>query len=118
VLSATLGITDSIIVSHSVGISQSAGSVREDYSLFFGNGNNLVGIINIGAHNLNHEPGFVAPAADNYHLGPHSAAIDQGINSGVAFDVDGQAREIPASAMDKEGARFVVNRSGSLARAR
>lgn len=37
---------------------------------------------------------------------------------GVAIDVNGQAREIPASALDGEGARFVVNRSGSLSRAR
>jgi len=36
----------------------------------------------------------------------------------VAVQVDGQAREIPAAAVDGEGARFVVNRSGSLSRAR
>ncbi len=38
--------------------------------------------------------------------------------SGVAVDVNGQSREIPATAIDGEGARFVVNRSGSLSRAR
>lgn len=38
--------------------------------------------------------------------------------SGVSVEVDGQAREIPGSAIDGEGARFVVNRSGSLSRAR
>lgn len=38
--------------------------------------------------------------------------------SGVAVQVDGQSREIPANALDGEGARFVVNRGGSLARAR
>jgi cytoskeleton protein RodZ len=38
--------------------------------------------------------------------------------AGVTVEVDGRAREIPASAMDGEGARFVVNRGGSLARAR
>jgi len=38
--------------------------------------------------------------------------------AGVTVEVDGQAREIPAAASDGEGARFVVNRSGSLARAR
>jgi len=36
----------------------------------------------------------------------------------VAVQVDGQAREIPANAVNGEGARFVVNRSGSLSRAR
>jgi cytoskeleton protein RodZ len=38
--------------------------------------------------------------------------------SGVTVEVDGRAREIPASAIDGEGARFIVNRGGSLARAR
>lgn len=36
----------------------------------------------------------------------------------VTVQVDGQSRDIPAGAMDGEGARFVVNRSGSLSRAR
>jgi cytoskeleton protein RodZ len=38
--------------------------------------------------------------------------------AGVTVEVDGQTREIPESAIDGEGARFVVNRGGSLARAR
>jgi cytoskeleton protein RodZ len=36
----------------------------------------------------------------------------------VTVQVDGQARDIPAGALDGDGARFVVNRSGSLSRAR
>jgi cytoskeleton protein RodZ len=36
----------------------------------------------------------------------------------VTVQVDGQSRNIPAGAMDGEGARFVVNRSGSLSRSR
>ena len=38
--------------------------------------------------------------------------------AGVTVEVDGQSREIPESAIDGEGASFVVNRSGSLSRAR
>jgi cytoskeleton protein RodZ len=38
--------------------------------------------------------------------------------AGVGVQVDGQAREIPANAVDGDGARFVVNRSGTLSRAR
>lgn len=38
--------------------------------------------------------------------------------SGVSVEVDGEAREIPANTIEGEGARFVVNRSGSLSRAR
>jgi cytoskeleton protein RodZ len=36
----------------------------------------------------------------------------------VTVEVDGQRREIPAGALEGERARFVVNRSGSLSRAR
>ena len=38
--------------------------------------------------------------------------------AGVTVEVDGQAREIPDGAIEGDGARFVVNRAGSLARAR
>jgi cytoskeleton protein RodZ len=38
--------------------------------------------------------------------------------AGVSVQVDGQSREIPTNAVSGEGARFVVNRSGSLSRAR
>ncbi|HEU5136710.1 MAG TPA: RodZ domain-containing protein [Steroidobacteraceae bacterium] len=38
--------------------------------------------------------------------------------AGVTVEVDGQSRQIPDSAIDGEGASFVVNRSGSLSRAR
>jgi cytoskeleton protein RodZ len=36
----------------------------------------------------------------------------------VAVQVDGQPRDIPSGALDGEGARFVVNRSGNLSRSR
>jgi cytoskeleton protein RodZ len=38
--------------------------------------------------------------------------------AGVSVEVDGQVRDIPANAVDGERARFVINRSGSLSRAR
>jgi cytoskeletal protein RodZ len=41
-----------------------------------------------------------------------------GSSVGVAVEVDGRSRDIPANAVEGEGARFVVNRSGSLSRAR
>ena len=36
----------------------------------------------------------------------------------VTVQVDGKPRDIPAGAVDGEGARFVINRSGSLSRSR
>jgi cytoskeleton protein RodZ len=50
--------------------------------------------------------------------GPGPLRVVLGYAAGVTVEVDGQAREIPANAGDGEGARFVVNRSGSLSRAR
>ena len=38
--------------------------------------------------------------------------------TGVTVEVDGQGRQIPANAVDGEGASFVVNRSGSISRTR
>jgi cytoskeleton protein RodZ len=38
--------------------------------------------------------------------------------AGVTVEVDGQPRSIPGNAADGEGARFVVNRTGSLSRGR
>jgi cytoskeleton protein RodZ len=48
--------------------------------------------------------------------GPLRVVIENA--AAVTVEVDGQRREIPAGALDGERARFVVNRSGSLARAR
>jgi hypothetical protein len=100
-ITGTLGITDSIIVSHSVGISGTGGVVREDYNLLLANGFNTLGTVNIGGHSLGvsvpgGDPRFINPAADNYHLGPLSAAIDRGSDAGIAFDIDGDARPIGA----------------------
>jgi cytoskeleton protein RodZ len=50
--------------------------------------------------------------------GPAPLRVVLGNSAGVTVAVDGQSREIPASAIDGEGARFVVNRSGTLSRAR
>lgn len=41
-----------------------------------------------------------------------------GSAAGVTVEVDGKSREIPEASLDGEGARFVVNRSGSLSRSR
>jgi hypothetical protein len=38
------------------------------------------------------DPAFVSPTAWDYHLRVTSAAIDQGVNAGVATDIDGDVR--------------------------
>ncbi|MEO8063869.1 MAG: RodZ domain-containing protein [Pseudomonadota bacterium] len=49
-------------------------------------------------------------------IGPLRVVL--GNAAGVTVEVDGQSRKLPANAADGEGARFVVNRSGSLSRGR
>ncbi|MCA1554271.1 MAG: hypothetical protein LC737_07835, partial [Chloroflexi bacterium] len=95
-ITGTLGITDSIIVSHNVGISVTRGSGYEDYNLLFGNTTNTFGAVTSGGHDVFLNPQFVNPAADNYHLSSSSPAIDAGTNVGIAFDIDGEPRPIGA----------------------
>ena len=53
-------------------------------------------------HPTTGDPLFVRPASGNYHLQPGSAAIDAGVGSAVATDLDGQPR--PAGAGPDLGA--------------
>jgi hypothetical protein len=94
VYSGTVGITNSIVVSHSLVFSISGGSVYEDYNLFFGHVvNNIVGITS-GGHSLIGDPRFVDPFNDNFHLQFGSAAIDHGVDAGVYTDLDGSPRPV------------------------
>ncbi len=94
VVSGTVGITNSIIASHTVGISQTNGSVYQDYNLFFGNGMTQTGTIAGGSHSLNGNPAFTNSATDDYHVSLGSAAIDMGTDAGVTTDIDGDIRPV------------------------
>jgi hypothetical protein len=96
VLSFTAQLTDTIIANHAIGISNTGGTVTEDYNLFYGNITNTIGVSN-GAHSLNGDPRFVDPAHDDYHLAFGSAAIDRGIDASVYSDLDGNVRPYGAS---------------------
>ncbi|WP_420641886.1 choice-of-anchor Q domain-containing protein [Candidatus Leptofilum sp.] len=90
VMSGTVGITNTIIVSHAIGISQTSGLVSQDYNLFFGNGVNTQGTVSGGANSLTDNPHF----RDSYHLDVGSAAIDAGTDLGVLTDFDGEIRPL------------------------
>jgi PKD repeat protein len=53
-------------------------------------------------NSLSGDPVFVSPALHDYHIGPGSAAIDQGLDSGVTTDMDGEPR--PMQSGDDIGA--------------
>ena len=90
----TLYLTDTLITSHTVAISNTGGTVYEDYNLFFGNVTNTSGSITSGGHSLIGDPRFVDPVNGDYHLRFPSLAIDHGANVGVYTDLDGIPRPV------------------------
>jgi fibronectin-binding autotransporter adhesin len=97
VATGTVGLTNTIIANHAVGIERINGDVYEDYNLFFSNTTNISGtLVSGGTHDVFGNPNFVDPALGNYHIISPSAAIDAGVNAGVATDLDGLPRPFGA----------------------
>jgi predicted outer membrane repeat protein len=94
-ISNTLYLTNIVIASHTLAISNTGGTVYEDYNLFFDTITNTVGVTN-GGHSLIGDPKFVDPLNGDYHLQFGSAAIDHGIDAGVYTDLDGKPRPVGA----------------------
>lgn len=93
-LVGTLYITNTIIASHTIGISRTSGIVNENFNLLFANVTDRVAGIAAGASTIYANPAFAQPGADNYHLTAISAARDAGLNIGIGVDFDGDARPI------------------------
>src|SRR6185503_2563965 len=92
-LQGTLAITDSIITSYTIGISNTGGFVQEGNNLFFANVANTQGAItNHGGIVTGQDPLYKSPATGNYHLQPFSPAQNIGVDVGVATDIDGEPR--------------------------
>jgi predicted outer membrane repeat protein len=93
--SGSIGITNTIIANHAIGLERWSGAtVYEDYNLFYGNTINLSGTIGSGGHHPVGSPSFVDPAHHDYHLSFASAAVDVGVNAGVFTDLDGNPRPV------------------------
>jgi hypothetical protein len=92
--SSTVAMTNTIIAGHGVGITATAGNtVTLNGTLWHANKVTDTG----GAGSitrLNDRSGDPAFAPDGYHLTSSSAAMDRGVNAGVATDIDGEARPI------------------------
>jgi hypothetical protein len=86
-------LTDTIIVNQSVGITVTSGPTNTailNGVLWYNNGLNFGGAGAITIINaVTGDPSF---ALDGYHLLSNSAAIDAGVNAGVATDIDGRTR--------------------------
>ncbi len=82
-------LTNTIVVSHTVGVTVSGGSTAYlDSVLWFGNTANISGAVTV-TNPISGDPSF---AADGYHLRIASAALDRGIDAGVLVDIDGDTR--------------------------
>jgi len=103
--SDTLGITNTIVANHAVGIQNvnvtGRGTAR--YMLFFGNTDNHPSPGTTAFPDMtgwvagDPDPLFIDPPNDNYHIGFNSPAIDAGIDAGVTDDIDGDLRPDPDS---------------------
>ncbi len=88
---STVYLTNTIISDHQVGITVTSGSQVTLNTTLWHDNQVMMGGSGTIHHNRDRygDPRF---APDGYHLGPGSAAIDQGVDAGVLLDVDGQTR--------------------------
>jgi parallel beta-helix repeat protein len=94
-ISSTVSLINTIVASHTFGIyADGANTATLTATLWSGNTTDASGPGTIITGSLNYygDPAFVNPAAGDYHLRAGSAAIDHGVNAGVATDLDGVAR--------------------------
>jgi parallel beta-helix repeat protein len=95
-------MTDNILVDQTVGINVQTGSTATLEATLWGsgawaNGTDWTGGGTIGTTvNLWGDPDFVDPDTGDYHIGPNSAAIDQGVDAGVTNDIDFHPRPYQA----------------------
>jgi parallel beta-helix repeat protein len=96
-------LVNTILVSHTVGITVAGGGSAVLSSTLWGsedwaNATNWSGdgTIITGTVNVFGDPGFVNPDAGDYHIGFRSAARDAGVDAGVMTDIDNQPRPYQA----------------------
>jgi parallel beta-helix repeat protein len=102
----TVWLTNTILVSHTVGIEvDGAGSAASLAGTLWGsgawaNGTDTVetsgGTIATSA-DVQGEPAFMDYAGGDYHIGPGSAAADQGVSASTSSDIDGESRPFCAA---------------------
>lgn len=102
-VTTTLRLINTIIVGHEVGVTVTSGSQAHLEATLWGSGGWANGVdtggrgsVVTGALNYWGDPHFVDPSDADYHIGPHSAARDAGIDASVYVDLDGLARPIYA----------------------
>ncbi len=99
----TVNVTNTIIVSHTHGITRSGvtGSAREAFNLFFGNTANLDGGIVSGGGSITATPGFVNAPAGDYHITAASPARNAGAATVAVLDFENDLRIQPDIGYDE-----------------
>jgi hypothetical protein len=108
----TVALTNTILVSHTVGITVAAGNTATlESTLWHGNATDRAGAGVIEhANDCGGAPLFVDPAARDYHLRPTSSAVDRGVDTGLTTDMDGDVRPAPPGTSPDLGADEVGQR--------
>ena len=91
---STVALTNTILVGHTVGVfAETASTATLEATLWgdgaWANGTDWAGTGTISTTNdFLGNPDFIDPDAGDYHIGPDSDAIDQGVDAGVTNDID------------------------------
>jgi parallel beta-helix repeat protein len=107
--SGTVAMTNTILVSQAVGVYVGwGGTTRLEGTLWgtstWANDTDWVSDHSIitGTVNVWGEPAFVDPNTGDYHIGTGSAALDQGVDAGVTWDIDHEPRfDVPDLGADE-----------------
>jgi hypothetical protein len=95
---SAVALTNTILVSHTVGISVTGGnSITVDGVLWFNTPLTISQMTTATVTVRNQNTGDPHFAADGYHILPGSAAIDAGVDAGVRTDIDNQPRPFQAA---------------------
>ncbi|MEA3342491.1 MAG: right-handed parallel beta-helix repeat-containing protein, partial [Chloroflexota bacterium] len=99
----TVWMTNTILVSHTVGITVTGGNTATLEATLWGGGDwandlNWGGDGHIvGSANVTGDPSFVDPDGGDYHITGASAAVDEGVPMWVSTDIDGDARTVSSA---------------------
>jgi hypothetical protein len=100
---STVAMTNTILVGHTIGVTATTGNAITLQATLWGTGTwaneadwGGAGTVVTGKINVRGEPAFVDPDAGDYRIAADSAAIDEGICTGVRIDIEGQPRPLRA----------------------
>ncbi|MDY7076943.1 MAG: CehA/McbA family metallohydrolase, partial [Chloroflexota bacterium] len=100
----TVALTNTILLSHTVGITVTSGNTATLEATLWGSGSwangsdwGGTGTVITGTRNTWGTPAFANPDGGDYHIGVDSAALDAGVGAGVNDDMDGDPRPMGRS---------------------